>query len=195
VDIVAWLAHVRGDGPGHRAGAYSVRFQVWRPSPTVQTDGCYSMVGENVFSNIIIGEDRSINVNPEPSNIISARPGDVLGYYTISNRNINDGIQLHEDLNNEEVWYHTNNDEDSLMFRGMECPFPVGLNGVLTASTSLGPIISPMLGKSRCKLLNESLILVRPNTSGRLHSLHMHSTTFFSPIISSIEMAYEKLGG
>ena len=50
-DISAWEAAVfPNGGANHARGAYNINFQVWRPSPTVETDGCYSLVGENRFS-------------------------------------------------------------------------------------------------------------------------------------------------
>ena len=147
--IESWEAAVRPNGGGHRNGGHTIRFQVWRPSPTVEIDGCYSLVGENRFTSITLNTDDLVSETPEPSNIISVRPGDVVGYFTITNRNNpNEGIQLNdenEDFSREIVWYHTSTDKDPLMFRGEMCPFPVSAssnNALLTQSTDFGPIIS-----------------------------------------------------
>ena len=48
--ITAWLTYVRGTNIQN--GVYDITFQVWRPSPTVQANGCYSLVGENIFTSI-----------------------------------------------------------------------------------------------------------------------------------------------
>ena len=146
--IESWEAAVHPDGGGHRDGGHTIHFQVWRPSPTVEIDGCYSLVGENRFTSITLNTDDLVSETPEPSNIISVRPGDVVGYYTITNgNNPDEGIQLNDDdvlFSTETVWYHTGTDE-ALMFRGEMCPFPVSASsnsGFLTQSTDFGPIVS-----------------------------------------------------
>ena len=131
-------------------GAYNIHFQVWRPSPTVESDGCYSMVGENRFTSIMF--DNVIEATPEPRNLISVRPGDVVGYFHTTNEGFSasGGIQLQNELKRETIWYHTNTDADPLMATGDEtCPFPVGVQAgrILRSSTSRGPIISLDIGK------------------------------------------------
>ena len=153
-DITAWEAAFEPGGNNHRLGGYTVHFQVWRPSPTVASDGCYNLVGENRFTSVTLS-NRLMSETPEPSNIISVRPGDVVGYFTITNRNnANEGIQLHEDaLTGESLWYNTITAEQSLTFRGESCPYQVGVEPerILRSSTSLGPIVSASMCKfSEC---------------------------------------------
>ena len=48
--ITAWLFDVEPGNPDFHNGGYTFHlFQVWRPSPTVQDNGCYSLVGVNRF--------------------------------------------------------------------------------------------------------------------------------------------------
>ena len=135
-------------GNGHQ-GDYDITFQVWRPSPTVNSDGCYGLVGENEFTRIsspnYINGGR-ISVTPEPTNIITVQPGDVVGFYVLSGMGDGDGIQLDTSFT-ESVWYHRNNPpDDSLMSRGdlSVCPFPVGSQSgrILMSSTNAAPMLS-----------------------------------------------------
>ena len=143
-DITEWRARVPSE-----ITAYTIHFQVWRPSPTVESDGCYSMVGENRFSGTL-SRDGGAVLTPSPANVISVRPGDVVGYYQTANRN-GSGILLNEDLlRNETVWYQVNPEPGLPMTTGDEsCPLPVGTqpDRILTSSHSLGPIISLDIGK------------------------------------------------
>ena len=91
--------------------AYDIKFQVWRPSPTArQDDACYSLVGENVFKKITFSQGGRVQLSPSPPSnpFILAQPGDVVGYFTESRRNRNQGIQLemHDDYSDNTVWYH-----------------------------------------------------------------------------------------
>ena len=78
--ITAWLTHVQPGGGKCKNGAYDIFFQLWRPSSTMQDSGCYSLVGENRFTSIFFGDDDLVSETPQPSNIISVQPGDVVGY-------------------------------------------------------------------------------------------------------------------
>ena len=153
-NVTAWQTYVEGRG-GHD-GAYDITFQVWRPSPTVNTDGCYGLVGENEFTSISSPNynDGLVSVTPEPTNIITAQPGDAVGYYVVSTKGNNDGIRLNDRFNGESVWYRRNTNYDTLMSRGEAsiCPFPVGSQSgrILRSSTNA----APMLSVGICKQLN-----------------------------------------
>ena len=89
VNITSWETYVQPGGGNHyRAGVYDITFQVWRPSPTVTSsngyEGCYSLVGENVFTNFTVSERGYVQLSPTPPSIITALSGDVVGYYTNS---------------------------------------------------------------------------------------------------------------
>ncbi len=131
----------------HNRGVYSINFQVWRPSPTVNADGCYSLVGENIFPSISFPEGGLVSETPAPSNIITVRPGDVVGYFTMSRGGDDEGIQLETDFNDEAVWY---NGGDLMSNGGESCPFPVGPTRTLSASTNAAPVLS--IGISKCMI-------------------------------------------
>ena len=145
-NVTAWQTYVE-HRQGSRIGAYGFTFQVWRPSPTVNTDGCYGLVGENRFPSITLGDQGLVSETPEPTNIITVQPRDVVGFFVISHRaNTNDGIYLDSNFNEESVWYHRNTVDDPLV--GIAdpaiCPHPVGsqTNRVLISSTNAAPILS-----------------------------------------------------
>ena len=138
-------------GGNHQDGVYSITFQVWRPSPSVDSDGCYSLVGDDIYADIqlIQGEDGLVNRILDPSSFISVQPGDVLGYFTLQDNDEDGGIQHDPEFNMESVWYHTSTVDDPLIIRGLTdlCPFPVGEDAVLRTFSSLGPIFSVDIGK------------------------------------------------
>ena len=117
----------------------------------MNSDGCYGLVGENVFTSIILDGGRLVSETPEPTNRITVQPGDVVGYFTFSHRNHQNrkGIQLDTSFIDEVVWYHTST--DPIMGRGDPgvCPFPVGsqTNRILRSSTNAGPILSVAICK------------------------------------------------
>ncbi len=146
-NITAWLTYVHPGGKLHQ-GVYDITFHVWRPSPTVQESGCYSLVGENRFTTISLN-DGLVYETPEPSNILTVQPGDVVGYFTLSRNGKDDGIQLDNNQMIDSVWYHTNTDSDPLIYGGLECPFPVGSSTgrLLRSFTSAAPVLSVSICK------------------------------------------------
>ena len=128
-------------------GYYTTSFQVWRPSPTAQENGCYSMVGENKFNSISVDDDAAeVHATPEPSNIITVQPDDVVGYYVEFKGDIdeNSGVLLDTRFSTDVVWYHTGTDTDPIIFGRPQCPFPVGTgsDGSLKSSTNAAPLLS-----------------------------------------------------
>ena len=152
-NITAWQTYVQPGGSKHQR-AYDITFQVWRPSPTVQDNGCYSLVGENRFTSIFLGIGGLVSETPEPSNIISVQPGDVVGYYTFSRKDYYnfgmEGIQLDSSYNIDSVWYFTDDNDGGLILRPSNCPFPIGTQSdrILTYSTNAAPVLAVYL----CKL-------------------------------------------
>ena len=84
-EILEWGARVQPGAGAYANGVYTVHFQVWRPSPTScggSGDGnCYSLVGENRFPGVTLEASRLVSETPQPTNVVSVRPGDVLGYF------------------------------------------------------------------------------------------------------------------
>ena len=86
--------------PGQSWRNYTVDFQVWRPSPTVDsTDtACYSLVGNNRFTLISIHSFLA-RATPLPQDYIQFQPGDVLGFYMESDEDASDDI-----IRGQELW-------------------------------------------------------------------------------------------
>ena len=137
-NITRWRTYTEPGGGGHD-GDYNIRFQVWRQGPEVEINGCYSLVAEDRYDSIPLGQgglvDRTV-------------PGDVLGYFmTDGTRNDGrrEGIQLEEreDDDGERVWYNSR----TLVTTGDPCPFPVGGGRILDTFTNSAPVISIDIGK------------------------------------------------
>ena len=59
-------------------GQYNITFQVWRPVPEVELNGCHSFVAHDRYNNIPLGQDGLVDWTL-PS-VISVQPGDVIGH-------------------------------------------------------------------------------------------------------------------
>ena len=142
-NVTAWKTYVHS-ASGMYQGAYNINFQVWRPGPKLHENGCYIIVGENIFTSISLGSDGLVIETPEPSNILTVQPGDVVGYYSLSREGKQDGIQLDESQSVDSVWYHINTDNEPLVRGEPNCPIPVGTeaNRILKSFTNAGPFVS-----------------------------------------------------
>ena len=150
-DITAWQTYVEPGGARHQDGAYTIHFQVWRPSPTVGSHGagCYSLVGENRFISITL-INRAVSETPEPTNIISVQPGDVVGYYVLSSEEdvrYGDGIQMNSDDDSINIYYNEDNGGNPISLGPDSCQVRGGDGGLLTSSTSAAPQLSIDISK------------------------------------------------
>ena len=139
---------------------YTLNLQVWRPSPTVQTTGCYRLVGNNQFTSLSLANTVAI-VTPLPQAQIEFQPGDVLGFSLENTDGTDGGVLLLRDSNEqgdsgyetEEVWY------GDTVFNNRECPNPVGTGPgrILNMRTSAAPVISVSYGKliSACFIMSK----------------------------------------
>ena len=131
---------------------YSLDFQVWRPSPTVDDStgkGCYSLVGNNRFTSVPIDTPTFV-LSPSPEAYIEFQPGDVLGFYVEEARDNNfDGIVMlnRDSFTEETVWYASIAPTMATSQNG-DCPYSVGINGVLNKFTRAAPVISVNVGKT-----------------------------------------------
>lgn len=126
--------------------------QVWRPSPTVNDTGCYSLVGNNNFTSISPGSQITL-VTPPLQERIQFQPGDVLGFYVecALEQDSEGGMVMLSDLNEkgdrgyetEEVWYATN-----LVFSNANCLIAAGPGRQLDSFTNVAPIISVSYSKT-----------------------------------------------
>ena len=71
-NITEWGVDVQPGG-GKDLMTYTFDFQVWRPSPTVSTTGCYSLVGNNRFTSISLTDSRVITLTWRPHSISTWR--------------------------------------------------------------------------------------------------------------------------
>ena len=137
---------------GQNQMAYSVDFQVWRPSPTVDDStgtGCYSLVGNNRFTSISLSGGVA-RVTPSPQDYIQFQPGDVLGFYVEGARDFGDGVVLQTAGDNSgarsTVWFASIAPTMATSQIG-SCPYSVGSNGVLSSSIrGIAPVISIKTG-------------------------------------------------
>ena len=138
---------------------YTLNLQVWRPSPTVEITGCYSLVGNNRFTSVSLS-NRAAVITPLPQDRIQFQPGDVIGFYVENDRggDLPRGVVVVDDLNmqgdkqykTEEVWHA---DISNAIISDLDCPFPVGspISGsfrVLTDFTNAAPVITVAYSKS-----------------------------------------------
>ena len=124
---------------------YTFSLQVWRPSPTVETTGCYSMVGANLFTSVSLSSQVAV-VTPLPQELIQFQPGDVLGFYIESTRGDGRGVVILNDLNTQEEVWHADT-SGAAIIGDDDCPLPVGSSipgsrRILTESTNAAPVIS-----------------------------------------------------
>ena len=140
-------------GGSSRSGKYTLDFQIWRPSPTVNSSngtGCYSLVGNNRFSAISpLTTPGVARVTPSPEDYISFQPGDVLGVYVEEASKSVDGVVMLTSCSftSELVWYASIAPTMTTSQNG-DCPYSVGSNGVLNTSTHAAPVISISTSKS-----------------------------------------------
>ena len=153
-NIIEWGVDVHPGGDNHD-GFYTLNLQVWRPSPTVETTGCYSLLGNNRFTSVTLTNQVAM-VTPLPQERIIFQPGDVLGF-SVENTNRDDGgAVLLMDYSEqgdgvfeiEEVWHA---DVSNVVLPGNgQCPFPVGSQPgrILNTFTSAAPVISVSYSKT-----------------------------------------------
>ena len=102
------------------------------------------MVGENLFRRILLDGNGLVSETPQPSNILTVQPGDVVGYFTLSRKGKRGGIQLDTRHTIDGVWYHTSTKRDPLIHGRHDCPFPVGSSTGrnLRSFTNAAPVLS-----------------------------------------------------
>ena len=151
-NITAWGVDVHPAGGGHDR-VYNLDLQVWRPSPTVQTSGCYSLVGNNRFTSVPLANQVAV-VTPLPQEQIEFQPGDVLGFMLENTDRSDGGVVLLVDspeqdggYETEEVWHA---DFSNPVFGNGPCQLVVGseVGRPLNTMTSAAPVISVSYGKT-----------------------------------------------
>ena len=146
-NITEWRVGVHPRARGRKHDRIdTLNFQVWRPSPTVKSTGCYSLIGDNSFS--VSLTDQVAMVTPSPQHQIQFQPGDVLGF-SLENARNDGGVVIdsrEQEGNGEEVWYaHIRN----VISADVHCPFSMDtqVGRVLNTSTNAAPVISVSYSK------------------------------------------------
>ena len=166
--------------------------QVWRPSPTLQTDSCYSLINDHRIMSTVIKKDlqtgRVAKVTTLPQNQLQFEPGDVLGFYVESHGsgntpdgdNDNGVVVLNNGNHTSELVWHGR--ITSLTSQSGSCPYCVGTSGLLNTSTHAAPVISINITTNSCPLnpTSESPFnYVSPSSS--YYSLLQSSTDYSLP--------------
>ena len=198
-NITEWGVDVDRANSGDQR-MYILDLQVWRPSPTVQTDGSYSLVGNNRFTSVLLSGGLA-RVTPLPQNRIQFQSGDVLGFYVESTRASNAGSRGVVTLNDfeaagdggfetEEVWYAK---VANITLPDIESPIhiDVGPNRTLNTFTNAAPVISVSMSKYKflCLILRHNYkfthFLLHVDTADSCHS----SPTVTIPIHQTLTMS------
>ena len=153
-NITAWGVDLNPDTEG---GTFDFIFQVWRPSPSVNITGCYSLVDDFISSSISITPSEPVaRVVPSPQDQLQFEPGDVLGFYVERHggeSSDNDGVVvLIDSSHSSELIWHGSVDIMAVQPSQSQgsCPYPVGTNGVLNSLTHAAPVISVSLITTAC---------------------------------------------
>ena len=140
-NITGWGVDVQNGGGGDDM-LYTLDFQVWRPSPTVDDStgaGQYSLVGNNRFTSISLANNLAV-VSPSVSqDQVQFSPGDVLGFYVEDARDDDRGVNVltTSSYASERVWYAS-----VTTLNTMGSPVSVGSSGVLNTELRGAPVIS-----------------------------------------------------
>ena len=121
------------------------------------TDECYSLIADFVSTKLALDGSGLAVVTPSASHQLQFQPDDVLGFYVESHRGTSDddnGVVVLQDQNggtsySEVVWYGSI-DATRRTSQSGSCPYSVGLNGVLSASTHGAPVISISITTYSC---------------------------------------------
>ena len=147
--IAAWQVYIQPEPNEHPDEQYCVHLQLWRPLPTVGSDGCYTFVGYDKYTGKI-GDKGRVSKVLNPRHNLKFQPGDVIGMFIVRSNvsNGEGGILLDTSYTDEKVWFHTYSDKEPLAMDGHLCPLPVGANGKLNSHINAGPILSVTTGLS-----------------------------------------------
>ena len=106
-------------------------------------------MGENRFPRITFSNRGPISETPEPTNIISVQPGDVVGYYVLSRNDAFDGNGIQMDIGDDSItiYYNEDNGGDPIELGPDSCQVRAGDGGLLTSSTSAAPQLSIDISK------------------------------------------------
>ena len=170
--------------PDTEGGTFDFIFQVWRPSPSVNITGCYSLVDDFISSSISITPSEPVaRVVPSPQDQLQFEPGDVLGFYVERHggeSSDNDGVVvLIDSSHSSELIWHGSVDIMAVQPSQSQgsCPYPVGTNGVLNSLTHAAPVISVSLITTACSNTPPATTTSTHSTSTKVNLLAPTVTT------------------
>ncbi len=195
-NITEWGVDLNPDRDGVNQ-TFNFILQVWRPSPTLQTE-CYSLVNDHSITSTSIGKNsqtgRVAKVTPLPHNQQQFEPGDALGFYVESHgsRDSNDDngvVVLNDGSHTSELVWHGSIDITARTSQSGSCPYPIGTNGVLNTSTNAAPVISisaVMVTTCLSSNMHSSSALLNSltSTTSRDLTILMPTVPFISPSTS-----------
>ena len=154
--IAQWVVDLHPAG-GANNMEYDLDLQVWRPQ-AVETTGCYSLVGSNPFSNIVLFDQVAV-LTASSQTEIKFHPGDVIGFYVVRARNpdgngvvvlFDRSVRGDRGYETEEMWHA--DISNSVISGNPMCLFPVGTepDQVLNTLVRAAPVISVSYSKLVC---------------------------------------------
>ena len=148
-NITEWGVDVQPGG-GMDNMAYTIDFQLWRPSPTTPQDGSlgtgyYSLVGNNRFSAISLTSGVAFGLSPSPQDYIQFLPRDVLGFYVEDARDDKNGVNVLtiNSYSSEVVWYA------NVGSQSVGSSVSVGSSGDLSSTLRGAPVIAISTGNNQ----------------------------------------------
>ena len=205
----------------NNADNFTFILQIWRPSPCVDDNGCYSLVGDFISTRLSVNGNGVAVVTPSAAQELQFQAGDVLGFYVESHSGISDhdnGVVVlkyqnwRSDSNSysESVWYGSIGATARTSQSG-SCPYTIGSSGVLNISTRGAPVISIATTTYPCHQTFSTLVNCVPSsiishsmgptlpstdiaTSLRVLSSSMYFQGLISPWYFSVHIIHDHSG-
>ena len=141
-NVTQWKACVESGGGGEK---YTIIFSVLRPGS--ELPNCYSLVDYNTLSLDAAPTNSCVTLDVPVNQVsISVQPGDVVGVLPMSvNTNNNNGIEIDVNVTGVTAWYAPVN--NFMVADRSPCAYRI-LDGNLSLSISVAPVITAVVGKS-----------------------------------------------
>ena len=140
-NITQWEACGRSLRFSSRRDEY-LAFYVFRPSNDPSLPNCYSLVGTNTFQDVNNGDCVSLHVQQDSQ--VSVRPGDVVGFLSLSDSSSYNRIYADTNLLTVRIWYAH---ESTFTITNGVCPYQIARGGDLRSSIIAAPVITAVVGK------------------------------------------------
>ena len=148
-NVTEWRVDVHPVGHSERQWISTLNLQIWRPSPTEETDtllgtGYYTLAGNERISPVSLTAGKVL-VTPTPGKYAQFRPRDVLGFYMENVIDNNRGVVLLSSatFTSEVVWYASVASQEGSCLN----TYSIGSSGDLNTLTRAAPVISMSTSK------------------------------------------------